>query len=335
MVSLEVFWKSREEKATIMVRHCPDKLSQRHGKLRTVNKTMPVSHHPRRSRSEDMALSKSAKNRLLPNRLHVPAIVFLVMASATMVLPAMGQRSHHYFQRADMPPGAIGRAQLMRGGPLPGHFQAVEVTAPEGAHLALAMDGVFEPPRPAPLRAGMLVGYVYRLKVTNIPLREGQEVFPSIEIINRLYPPKGSEARFPIPIELTREELEMALRGQYVVRVIYLEDPRNALPLYDPPEHQRYFDAAAGQDPLEIADSRGRPMAILRLGSRVPELDHVTGRFLFQSPPWFRIPEVVSDEPAPSPATGAADDATAARGGRPLRPRSTAHRPLSNVGVNR
>ena len=76
----------------------------------------------------------------------------------------------------------------------------------------------------------MLVGHVYRLKVTNIPFHEGQEVFPSIEVINRLYPPQGMEAKFPIPIELTREELEMAMRGQFVIRVIYLEDPRTALP---------------------------------------------------------------------------------------------------------
>ena len=33
----------------------------------------------------------------------------------------------HYFQRADMPPGSVGSAQLKRGGPLPGYFQAVEL----------------------------------------------------------------------------------------------------------------------------------------------------------------------------------------------------------------
>lgn len=296
------------KRVTMMVRHRPDKVGRRHMTL---------------------------ENRSLPNTLYLSAVAVLCVTSVIMVPPVRAQNPHHYFQRADMPPGSIGRAQLMRGGPLPGHFQAVEVSAPEGTHIALAMDGVFEPPQPAPLKAGLLVGHVYRLKVTNIPFREGQEVFPSIEIINRLYPPKGSPAKFPVPIELTREELEMALRGQYVVRVIYLEAPRSALPLYDPPEHQRYFDAAPGRDPLEVADSLGRPMAILRIGSRVPEMDQVTGRFLFQSPAWFRIPEMMSEAPDESPAaTGAAGPTADNRGGLTVPP-TTAERRRSNAGVNR
>ena len=77
----------------------------------------------------------------------------------------------------------------------------------------------------------MLIGSVYRLRVTNIPLQEGLEVFPTIEVIDRLYPPVGQEFRFPIPIELTQEELEMALDGKFVTRVIYLEEPDAALPV--------------------------------------------------------------------------------------------------------
>lgn len=217
-----------------------------------------------------------------------------------LVAPALAQqRPHHYFHSADMPPGSVGWGQLMRGGPLPGYYQPVRISAPDGTRISLAVSGVFESPRPAPMTAGMLVGRVYRIKVTGIPFREGQEVFPSIEIINRLYPPAGQEARFPIPIELTREELEMALRGQFVTRVVYLEDPRTALPRREDPKHQRYFQVGPSQDPLEVADSLGRPMAILRLGSRTPELDPSTGKFLFDSPPWTQL---LPDE-KPNPGT--------------------------------
>ncbi len=256
-------------------------------------------------------------------------------------LPGAGTaiyRPYHYFQRADMPPGSIGQAQLMRGGPLPGYYQSVEISAPRGTQLALAIDGTFEPPQPAPLKAGLLIGSVYRLKVTNIPFQEGQEIFPSLEIINRLYPPQGSETRFPIPIELTREELELALRGQFVIRVIYLEDPRTALPRREDPAQQRYFEVGPGQDPLEVADGLGRPMAILRIGSRVPELDPATGRFLFDSPPWMRFPEVLMDEPTQAPDPSAEPSETNAGlgtgTGRHL-PRSTAQTHQTGVGVNR
>ena len=156
-------------------------------------------------------------------------------------------------------------------------------------------------------------------------------------MINRLYPPAGSQVKFPIPIELTREELEMALRGQFVIRVIYLENPRTALPRREDPAHQRYFEVAPSQDPLEVADGLGRPMAILRIGSRVPELDQISGRFLFQSPPWVRFPEVMRDAPTEAPAATQPGDATATPMGLPLN-RSvpvTAQQHPTGAGVTR
>ena len=43
-------------------------------------------------------------------------------------------------------------------------------------------------------KAGLLIGSVYRLRVTSIPLAEGLEVFPTIEVIDRLYAPLGPAA---------------------------------------------------------------------------------------------------------------------------------------------
>ena len=68
------------------------------------------------------------------------------------------------------------------------------------------------------LVVGLFISPVYRLKVTNIALRPGAEVFPTLEIIDRLYPPLGLERTFPIPVELTREELELALAGSGIPR---------------------------------------------------------------------------------------------------------------------
>ncbi len=265
-------------------------------------------------------------NMLSSNNFSIAVIAMAALASMLVASPLRAQqRPHHYFQRADMPPGSIGRAQLLRGGPLPGYFQPVEVRGPQGTRIAMATDGVFEPPQASPLKAGMLIGSVYRLKVTNIPFHEGQEVFPSIEVVNRLFPPPGFETKFPIPIELTREEIEMALRGQFVIRVIYLENPRTALPRREDPVHQRYFEVGPSQDPLEVADTLGRPMAILRIGSRVPELDATSGRFLFASPPWLRFPTVVDDaahQPTDAPALTTPPTAPAAVPAPPVPPQA-------------
>jgi hypothetical protein len=197
----------------------------------------------------------------------------------------------HFQDTADMPPGWVGQKQLQRGGPRPGYYQPVKVTGPVGSTVALAENGDFPPTDRNYVLAGMLIGQAYRLKVTGIPLHEGQEVYPTVEVIDRLYPPPGQAARFPIPVELTAEELEMALNGKYVVRVIYLEDPKTALPVADEPPHQRYHEVAPGDDPLQAADRLGRPVAILRMGSRMPAPEYVDGRFVYLNPPYVKYEE--------------------------------------------
>jgi hypothetical protein len=213
-------------------------------------------------------------------RLLLALAVILLAASA-----ASAQAPWHYQNKADMPPGVIGMRQLERGGPLPGYFQPVEVTGPKGSLVSVASEGGFADAQGDKILAGMLIGQVYRLKVSNIELHEGEEVFPTIEVIDRLYPPPGQAFRFPIPVELTRDEVEMALDGRYVLRVIYVEDQRSALPVRDVPGKQRYFDIGVGEDAMETADRLGRPVAILRMGSRVPVETETDGRFLYHSPP--------------------------------------------------
>jgi len=98
-------------------------------------------------------------------------------------------------------------------------------------------------------------------------------------------------------VHFTLEELEMALSGRLVTRVIYLEDPQSALPVRDTPDQQRYYEVRSDEDPLKAADRLGRPVAIMRMGSRTPELDSQTQRFLFASPPLLKL-----DRPTPLPA---------------------------------
>jgi len=189
--------------------------------------------------------------------------------------------------------------QLQRGGPLPGYFQPVEIKAPPGALISLASAGSFDPAQKAPLRVGFLIGQVYRLRVMNIPLALGMEVFPTIEVIDRIYPPPGERRRFAIPIELTEEDLKLALGGKFVTRVIYLEDPNQALPTREDQQAQNWFEVGQGQDPLVVADALGRPVAILRLGARLP--DDVRGpsvQFLFGCPPFETFESPAAANPA-------------------------------------
>ena len=204
----------------------------------------------------------------------------------------------HYLHHGVMPPGAIGSQQLQRGGPLPGFFQQVEIKAPPGALISLAVDHHFEPLQSAPRKVGCLIGAVYRLRVTNIRQAEGVEVFPTIEIIDRLYAPADQQRRFAIPIDITEEDLKLANDGKFVTRVIYLEDTRQALPARDNPQSQTWFEAAPGQDPLAVADGLGRPVAILRLGGRLPDQGEMSDAgFFYGSPPFVALPTLAAQSP--------------------------------------
>ena len=149
------------------------------------------------------------------------------------------------------------------------------------------MDGRFSKQQKTPITAGMLISPLYRLRVTHIPIpfKEGTEVYPTIEVIDRTYPPKGQRLRFPIVVDLSLEDLHLASQGALVERYIYLEDAHTASPVADDPKEQSWFEIREGENPLEIADQLGRPVAIVRMGSRVPSLDGPDRSFLYGSPP--------------------------------------------------
>jgi hypothetical protein len=240
-------------------------------------------------------------------RMRVAGMVWMATVLAA-ALAGADEPEVHFLHAGAMPPGAIGNLQLQQGGPLPGYFQPVEIMAPQGAMVSLADGADFMRPAPCPLGAGMLIGAVYRLKVTSIPNHEGVEVYPTIEVIDRLYPPIGQEVRFPIPVQITQEEIEMAVSGRFVTRVIYLEDPLNPLPIAQQPDEQTCFEIAAGDNPLDVADRMGRPMAILRLGARLPDAQGPDAAFLFGSPPWLKFqPVVVERSPVLPPERAAVD----------------------------
>ena len=173
------------------------------------------------------------------------------------------------------------------GAPVQGYFQPVKIHGPQGTKTAFAANGKFVDRREMPHCVGLLLSADYRLRMTDIPLQPGKEVFPSIKIIGRTFPPQGLELEFPIQIEITQEDLDLAIDGKFVTRVIYLEDPQNAMPISSKPEEPLSVDVSGGADPLNVAQTLGRPIAIVRLGGRVPDLNYVDPAFFHGCPPWI------------------------------------------------
>jgi len=112
------------------------------------------------------------------------------------------------------------------------------------------------------------IGHLYRLRVSDMPEFPGEELYPSIEVLDRLHAPEGSATSYPIPVVLSADDLKEAIEGRLVTRVIYLENPRLASPadtLRSEPANLNPTDNA-----LQEAGLRGRPMIIVRIGGRIP-----------------------------------------------------------------
>ena len=190
--------------------------------------------------------------------------------------------------------GIVSAQQVFHTGlpsePVRGYFQPVQIRTPEGTTLACVAAGQFSERLPSPLQAGMLIGCDYRLRIADIPFNPGKELFPTVTLLARTYPPQGKELEFPIIINLTLEDLELALAGRYIIRVIYLENPNTALPIQTGDGEQLSHDIQSG-DPVAAAATQGLPVAIVRIGGRIPPQNAPSGllspEFCFGSPPWI------------------------------------------------
>jgi hypothetical protein len=201
----------------------------------------------------------------------------------------LGQRGRHRVLSGDFPPGALGQARLAGRGPVACYFQPVLVSGPPSAQFSLPSGGAFLEPSPT-LSAGLMIGGVYRFRITSIPGAEGAELYPTLEVIDRTYPPPGLATHYPIQIQLDQDDFDAALDDRMVTRVIYLEDPQTATPLVQTAESNRPLEIAEYQDALEVADRLGRPVAILRIGSVAPpQVEDLMPQFFFGYPTWIPI----------------------------------------------
>lgn len=220
--------------------------------------------------------------------------IFAVMATnspAADPRDVLGPPGGHPLFTGDMPAGVIAAARQSMGYQQPSvaYYQPVKFHGPAGVRFTLAQYGSFETGE-ADLMAGLMIGQVYRFRVTGIPFQAGAELYPTIEMVDRTYPPPGLATTYPIPINLDEDDIIAALEGRLVTRVIYLEDPQTATPLPEGPNGPTAIDVPDYQDPLQIADLRGRTVAILRIGSLAPPREEILqAQFFFGHPSWAPI----------------------------------------------
>jgi hypothetical protein len=219
---------------------------------------------------------------------HLVGLVIGMALSLLIVSESRGQQCPTLDETA---PGLMAQQTLIASPELAGYVQPVQIFSPEGSLLSTWSSQGYGVAHDSVLTVGLTLGQVYRFRISNIRRNFDREVYPSIEVIDRLHPPQGMTNQFPIQIVITLDDLEKALQGGLVTKVIYLEDGELALPYRAIRDDQPYFDIGPSEDPLRTAKRMGRPMAIVRIGSRVPTFDDMTtGQFDFYSSPVFEMP---------------------------------------------
>jgi hypothetical protein len=141
---------------------------------------------------------------------------------------------------------------------------------PEGMQVRWDVgSGMFgEVPLIVPGRSNFQQGGIYRLKLTNIPNREGVELYPTLEIGPATPRTEAFLAHNALPVQFTPEDFDQVLSGNFVTKVIYLPDPEFQELALAGVETLVSTRLEPGVDPVVEADRRGAILGIIRLGNK-------------------------------------------------------------------
>ncbi len=225
------------------------------------------------------ARTDPADNEAGPRRFHNPAVMRLNQTFPDRLLPLAPATMPE-----DLPPTAQPHSPPSGDGPEMISPPAPETSGPPASSQVLfrspdrmqvrfsqSTPGSFDSdPLFVPARYNFGQGNLYRLKLTNIPGRPGLELFPTLEIA----PATPGAAEFldhsAIPVELTEEDFDQVVTGNFVTKVLYLPDPENQALAVAGVETLVSTRLDPGVDPVMEADRRGSILAILRVGNKDP-----------------------------------------------------------------
>ena len=145
-----------------------------------------------------------------------------------------------------------------------------------------------------PARYNFLQARIYRLKVTDLYAAEGGPQYPGVELYPTLevYPGNTQVDAFlahnPVPIEITEQDIEQVLAGNYVTKVIYLPDPEFQELAIANVRTLISTELDPGVDPVKEAQRKGSLLAVLRIGNIDLEMPHSPE--LYSAPPMVPMP---------------------------------------------
>ena len=192
----------------------------------------------------------------------------------------------HAVVHGDAPPGgmidsaAMAGASGAPGGPgggrrFPNVKSQIFFLDPNGMHIGWQTGGgpngerAYLPSQlTVPARYNFMQGYIYRLKITDIPNRSNVVLYPTVEVAPSTPATDAYLTHNPIPVQFTPEDFDQVVEGgNFVTKVIYLPDPKYQELAVAGVETLVSTRLEPGVDPILEADKRGTILLILRLGA--------------------------------------------------------------------
>jgi len=154
---------------------------------------------------------------------------------------------------------------------MPAQTSQVAFVGPEGmlVNWDMGMPGQFDSqPLVCPGRYNFPQGAIFRLKLTSVPARPGVELYPTLEVGPAIPRTQAFLAHNAIPMQLTEEDFDQVLSGNFITKVIFLPDAEYQELALAGVETLVSTRLPPGVDPIAEADRRGAILAIVRLGNK-------------------------------------------------------------------
>jgi hypothetical protein len=149
----------------------------------------------------------------------------------------------------------------------------IRFVGPDGMNIGWQIpNGYAEHQLIAPASYNFQQGAMYRLKMSDIPGREGLTLYPTLQVFPSQPQTEAYLTHVKVPVQLTNEDLDQVQSNNFVTKVIYLPDAKFQELAIANVETLVSTRLDPGIDPVMEADKRGTIMAVLRVGNKEEEM---------------------------------------------------------------
>ncbi|MBS0261925.1 MAG: hypothetical protein JSS02_08205 [Planctomycetes bacterium] len=165
-------------------------------------------------------------------------------------------------------PGVMNCLGMDSAHSMAGRTTQIKFVEPEGMSIGWQIAGGYADNQVAvPGRFSFHQAAAYRLKVSNIPGREGLTLYPTLQVYPAHPQTEAYLAHSCVPLQITDEDLDQIQANNFVTKVIYLPSPQHQELAIAGVETLVSTRLDPGLDPVAEADRRGTILAVFRCGN--------------------------------------------------------------------